>query len=462
MSEDFMPKLLEAIGRKSVDVITGGPSCQSFSLSGRRRKHDKRDTLFEHYLKVIRVIKPKYFVMENVKGILTKEHGRIKDEIMRQIRSIVDPARADVLYSFASQILGRSHSRFISHAFLCKLKMEINSSDMDIARKELISSLDERFKSMTRGISYKISKSNPDVATVRHGLLMLSRKKERDAIAAGIVQEKAFADIDNDAFASEMNAFIDFMDDDAIMDRMISALERIPSLSGTESSEFMDVLRLYPLSLDEVLARLRSYAVDEGMEKVFDGALEGIRLYRIDKPIVVKSSDYGVPQNRERVLFIGCRNDQRPITCIPATVAPDEKVSVYEAISDLDFIGLGEKKTEYGLVNPVAKYEGLVRKRSVQGRIDDSQKTFSEWSREGRLHDRFTMDRPPAYFSNLRDFEKGCPVEEGELFNHQTSSQNATVQRRLEVIVKHGAYDEACKKELSDLHLASRKRNYTG
>lgn len=89
MSETFIEHLKKKIGSRKIDVVTGGPSCQSFSLSGRRRKYDKRDNLFEHYLKVITELRPKYFVMENVKGILTKDHGRFKDEIMSQIRSII-------------------------------------------------------------------------------------------------------------------------------------------------------------------------------------------------------------------------------------------------------------------------------------------------------------------------------------------------------------------------------------
>ena len=90
MSETFLSDLKKKVGKKNIDVVTGGPSCQSFSLSGRRRKYDKRDNLFEHYLKVIEEFKPKYFVMENVKGILTKDKGRFKDEIMSLIRSIMD------------------------------------------------------------------------------------------------------------------------------------------------------------------------------------------------------------------------------------------------------------------------------------------------------------------------------------------------------------------------------------
>ncbi len=60
MSPTFLPHLKKALGKKEIDVVTGGPSCQSFSLSGRRKRFDKRDGLFNHYLKVIRALRPKY------------------------------------------------------------------------------------------------------------------------------------------------------------------------------------------------------------------------------------------------------------------------------------------------------------------------------------------------------------------------------------------------------------------
>ena len=59
------------------------------------------------------------------------------------------------------------------------------------------------------------------------------------------------------------------------------------------------------------------------------------------------ASDYGVPQNRIRVIFIGCRNDQELIPMIPPTVKESEKVSVAEAIGDLDFIQIGAHPLEY-------------------------------------------------------------------------------------------------------------------
>ena len=55
---------------KDVDVIIGGPPCQSFSTVG-QRKYDERAKLSNQYLRILEKIKPKMFLFENVKGILS-------------------------------------------------------------------------------------------------------------------------------------------------------------------------------------------------------------------------------------------------------------------------------------------------------------------------------------------------------------------------------------------------------
>lgn len=76
---------------KEVDVIIGGPPCQSFSTVG-QRKYDDRAKLSHQYLRLLEKIKPKMFLFENVKGILsmreifykTDEYGEtIYEEIVK-------------------------------------------------------------------------------------------------------------------------------------------------------------------------------------------------------------------------------------------------------------------------------------------------------------------------------------------------------------------------------------------
>src|SRR5699024_4603801 len=54
----------------NIDAFFGGPPCQGFSRLGKRDASDPRNMLFHEYLRLIRDIKPKYVVMENVTGIL--------------------------------------------------------------------------------------------------------------------------------------------------------------------------------------------------------------------------------------------------------------------------------------------------------------------------------------------------------------------------------------------------------
>ncbi|MDD3416224.1 MAG: DNA cytosine methyltransferase [Lachnospiraceae bacterium] len=65
-----------------IDVIIGGPPCQGFSQKGQRKTiHDKRNFLFKYYVAVVELVKPKYFVMENVPNLLTAENGFFFKEI---------------------------------------------------------------------------------------------------------------------------------------------------------------------------------------------------------------------------------------------------------------------------------------------------------------------------------------------------------------------------------------------
>lgn len=65
-----------------IDVVIGGPPCQGFSQKGQRKTiHDERNFLFKYYVAVVELVKPKYFVMENVPNLLTAEGGYFFKEI---------------------------------------------------------------------------------------------------------------------------------------------------------------------------------------------------------------------------------------------------------------------------------------------------------------------------------------------------------------------------------------------
>jgi DNA (cytosine-5)-methyltransferase 1 len=59
------------IKKNGIDIIIGGFPCQGFSIAGRRKKDDSRNSLFKEFTKYIRYFKPMVIVMENVIGLLS-------------------------------------------------------------------------------------------------------------------------------------------------------------------------------------------------------------------------------------------------------------------------------------------------------------------------------------------------------------------------------------------------------
>lgn len=315
--------------------------------------------------------------------------------------------------------------------------------------------------------SWTTSSANrtPIIATIRHGLNLLRRSEERNNIIAAIINEKTQADIDNDYFVDQFNSFISFIDDSTIINTILSAIDTLDEFKtpSEEVEEFREMIKSYSYTLDETFAKVKEFARSNEEELELGRQLDEIRLYRVAKPIVALAADYGVPQNRERVLFIGCRKDQDLINEIPPTITPEEKVTVYEAIHDLDFLGNGSIAESYGKHRVIPKYEPLIRHREVQGHISDSKDahSFSEWSKIGRFAHRFNISCEPFYVRSIDDLNHNLFLQEPALYNHQTSSQSEDVKERLSIIAKHGVYDEECKEELTQLGLESNKRNYT-
>lgn len=65
--------------RGQIDLLVGGPPCQGFSFAGRRNPDDPRNRLFKRYLKVVGLLRPKFLLLENVRGIsaeFTKTRSR--------------------------------------------------------------------------------------------------------------------------------------------------------------------------------------------------------------------------------------------------------------------------------------------------------------------------------------------------------------------------------------------------
>ncbi|MDB8556554.1 DNA cytosine methyltransferase [Turicibacter sanguinis] len=93
--KDLTEEIIKPYIQEGIDVLIGGPPCQGFSTIGarisadekKRQQTDKRNFLFKEYIRVLKIIKPKVFLMENVVGMLTLDNGSyiemIKEEFSK-------------------------------------------------------------------------------------------------------------------------------------------------------------------------------------------------------------------------------------------------------------------------------------------------------------------------------------------------------------------------------------------
>lgn len=79
--------LSEALKGQQIDIIVGGPPCQSYSTLGKRQMDD-RANLFMQYKRVLNILKPKAFVFENVVGILSMDKGKLFKQIQAEFEEL--------------------------------------------------------------------------------------------------------------------------------------------------------------------------------------------------------------------------------------------------------------------------------------------------------------------------------------------------------------------------------------
>ncbi len=82
---------------KDLCGVVGGPPCQGFSMAGRRIVDDDRNKLYRDYFRILNILKPKFFLMENVVGLTNLNGGAIKEDIFRRANEIGYKVFFDIL-----------------------------------------------------------------------------------------------------------------------------------------------------------------------------------------------------------------------------------------------------------------------------------------------------------------------------------------------------------------------------
>lgn len=235
------------------DVILGGPPCVAYSMSGHRNSRDPRGQLFNDYVAVVNELKPKVFIMENVKGILTIMHD----------------------------------------------KPNLTKAEKKLADKY-----------------YKLEADKIKYAELKKNLVFHNSKAESEAKAAAEPEPKT-SDVSPPPPVEEAKP------------------------AAQESEEY----KKNEANIKETKKNIKKMAPDLGKfrMKVTDIIKDKFKDigYKVEMKLL-KASDFGVPQNRERVIFIGVRNDiYKEITYPEETHNADgsdgkkKHKTVKEAIDDL-------------------------------------------------------------------------------------------------------------------------------
>ena len=142
--KEIKSKVYKNFENKDCDVILGGPPCVAYSMSGHRNSRDPRGQLFKDYVEFVKELKPKVFVMENVKGILTILHDKPK-------LNSEEKKLADEYYVLEEE----------------KLKLEAQKKQLSVKNKKATSIPVIRNKRLMKEVKSKIKKMQKDIPKFR-------------------------------------------------------------------------------------------------------------------------------------------------------------------------------------------------------------------------------------------------------------------------------------------------------
>lgn len=512
--EVLINKIHQSSGNREIDVLVGGPPCQSFSLAGSRKKNDKKDDLFSYYLKVISLIKPKYFVMENVTGILTKYNGKVRERILDEINSIIDADALSKFIDLSEQYMKQLETKsdvFTRFNYSCiKLKIflsterTIQTNSLEylsvletiqdsklpeehknyilksiLLQKQIINipelgtfvdHLSEKFVDVFRR-DKNVSEAERNV--IRQALNLIKEQYTISEISRSVKREINVCHLNDSAYKSEFDNITDVLDYDHILNILNNACDTIKAKADTDVKKnavaevrlAISILYENVMTTVKNMVRLLQPLLADKEQELYQKAADSIQLYHINSEILLNASDYGVPQNRQRVVFIGCRKDQPLITEIPASVSEKDKVTASEALDDLLFIQNNSTAQNYD-DELYIQANAAKPLRCILGQIDGTdnktKKTYIDWSRSGRLNPlRFPNIKLPTYTAS----NNWAQVDEQTfqtmvLPNHQTPNQNDLVRERYRLIQKHGSWATAKEREKGNPAVDTNKRNY--
>ena len=307
-----------------IDVVIGGPPCQGFSNANRQKNHaiSQNNMLVKQYIRAIRELSPKAFVMENVSMLRSDVHrfyldeadnelfGQEKYEIHMQSTKLV---LLDKAYMFdCAKTIARSSSAITANIWPEDCYVSLN-------------------------VVYKMSKN--------HQKLLKTLKKHKKKLleyADIYADEGKKNDIESNDIAlrsyEAFSAIKQFFDEKLEADKLKDVIEPAIMIQRmlSKSKEIFDnhlvVDKCDYAENGDLVAYIKSYAVFDYLKALLGTDSNG---YEINQDVLC-AADFGAPQKRKRFIVIGIKKSLTDTVQLPIWIFSEKDYrTVQDAIGDL-------------------------------------------------------------------------------------------------------------------------------
>lgn len=184
-SSETKAEIMDFFRDRNCDVIIGGPPCQAYSVSGLRKPDDPRGKLFEDYMQLVKKLRPRIFVMENVRGILSIRTE--KTRLSRQERDKINKLNA-LKEERAELLIKKRKSKMTSSTkFTSSDKKRVEELKVDIVRQEravarfqirLVDKIKRRFNRMGYSVEHAVlNAADYGVPQTRERVIFIGKRK---------------------------------------------------------------------------------------------------------------------------------------------------------------------------------------------------------------------------------------------------------------------------------------------
>lgn len=320
-----------------IDVVIGGPPCQGFSNANRQKNHaiSQNNMLVKQYIRAIRELQPKAFVMENVSMLRSDVH-----------RFYLNRSDVEIIKEYQVPTI-------ITKLPLLEGKYRFDDAMHIVQDPELISEylwLESDYAELN--VIYKTTKNPQKLRTT-----LQKHKKELSRIAQIYVAHdqdhyiwestrRAFRAIQEyyDGERSDVETLKDEIEPAIMIQRMLS-----------KAKEIFDndiVVEQYTDSGD-ITASIKSYAVYDYLKRILGSAPYN---YTIESDVLC-AANYGAPQKRMRFVVVGIKSVNK-VELPERVFTEDNYRTVYDAIGDLEDVKAGtDVKSDIGI--PLVQKDGL-------------------------------------------------------------------------------------------------------